>query len=135
MNTQAFRYRLIAAVILAGLCSMPAAAAGEDDMAVVEVTVVKVYGSTSEYLEKLKAIIKVIKKHEPRAEVRIYQAAFAGPMYGQIHISTRYPSFAALAAANPKIIADPEHDRAVEELATVKREILSHYMLRDKTPD
>lgn len=135
MNTQAFRYRLIAAVILAGLCSMPAAAAGEDDMAVVEVTVVKVYGSTSEYLEKLKAIIKVIKKHEPRAEVRIYQVAFAGPMYGQIHISTRYPSFAALAAANPKIIADPEHDRAVEELATVKREILSHYMLRDKTPD
>lgn len=135
MNTQAFRYRLIAAVILAGLCSMPAAAAGEDDLAVVEVTVVKVYGSTSEYLEKLKAIIKVIKKHEPRAEVRIYQAAFAGAMYGQIHISTRYPSFAALAAANPKIIADPEHDRAVEELATVKREILSHYMLRDKTPD
>jgi hypothetical protein len=112
---------------------MPAAA--DDDMAVVEVTVVKVYGSTSEYLEKLKAIIKVIKKHEPRAEVRIYQAAFAGPMYGQIHISTRYPSFAALAAANPKIVADPEHDRAVEELAAVKREILSHYMLRDKTPD
>ena len=67
--------------------------------------------------------------------VAFYQAAFAGPMYGQIHISTRYPSFAALAAANPKIVADPEHDRAVEELAAVKREILSHYMLRDKTPD
>jgi hypothetical protein len=55
-------------------------------------------------------------------------------MYGQIHISTRYPSFAALAAANPKIISDPEHDAAVEELAAVKREIISHYMLRDKIP-
>lgn len=113
---------------------LPSDARGADDMAVVEVTVVKVYGDTSEYLRKVKAIIDVIKKHEPRAEVRIYQAAFAGTNYGQIHISTRYPNFAALAAANPKIIADPEHDRAVEALAEVKREILSHYMLRDRTP-
>lgn len=134
MDKRAFRYKLIATMFLVSLFSLPAAAAGNEDMAVVEVTVVKVYGSTSEYLEKIKAIIEVIKKHEPRAEVRIYQAAFAGPMYGQIHISTRYPSFAALAAANPKIVADPDHDRAVEELAAVKREILSHYMLRDKTP-
>jgi len=134
MTTRTFRFKLIVAMILASLCSLPVAAAGDDAMAVVEVTVVKVYGSTSEYLEKIGAIIKVIKKHEPRAEVRIYQAAFAGPMYGQIHISTRYPSFAALAAANPKIISDPEHDAAVEELAAVKREIISHYMLRDKTP-
>lgn len=113
---------------------LPSDARGADDMAVVEVTVVKVYGDTSEYLRKVKAIIAVINKHEPRAEVRIYQAAFAGTNYGQIHISTRYPNFAALAAANPKIIADPEHDRAVEALAEVKREILSHYMLRDRTP-
>lgn len=111
-----------------------AIAADDSEMAVVEVTVVKVYGSTSEYLKKVKAIIDVIKKHEPRAEVNIYQAAFAGTDYGKIHISTRYPSFAALAAANPKIVADPEHDEAVEALAEVKREIISHYMLRDKTP-
>lgn len=135
MTMQAISFRMIHAVMLACLFSMPAAAEGEDDMAVVEVTVVKVYGSTSEYLEKVKAIIDVIKKHEPRADVRIYQAAFAGPMYGQIHISTRYPSFAALAAANPKIVADPEHERAVEALAAVEREIISHYMLRDKTPN
>lgn len=135
MTMKTFPYRLISAVILACLFSMAAAAEGDDDMAVVEVTVVKVYGSTSEYLAKIKAIIDVIKKHEPRADVRIYQAAFAGPMYGQIHISTRYPSFAALAAANPKIVADPEHERAVEALAEVEREIISHYMLRDKTPN
>ena len=134
MNTRAFRLKLIAVLILAGFYSLSAVAAADDEMAVVEVTVVKVYGSTSEYLKKIGAIIKVIKKHEPRAEVHIYQAAFAGPMYGQIHISTRYPSFAALAAANPKIVSDPEHDAAVEELAAIKREILSHYMLRDKTP-
>lgn len=134
MNMRAFRYKLITTLLLGSLWFLPAAAAGNDDMPVVEVTVVKVYGSTTEYLEKIGAIIKVIKKHEPAAEVRIYQAAFAGPMYGQIHISTRYPSFAALAAANPKIVADPEHDAAVEELAAVKREIISHYMLRDKTP-
>ena len=134
MMMQTFPFRLIAAVMLACLLSMPAAAAGEDDMAVVEVTVVKVYGSTSEYLKKVKGIIEVIKKHEPRAEVHIYQAAFAGTDYGKIHISIRYPSFAALAAANPKIVDDPEHHRAIEELAAVKREILSHYMLRDKTP-
>jgi hypothetical protein len=119
---------------ISGLSFLPATAAGEDDMAVVEVTVVKVYGSTDEYLEKIKGIIDVIMKHEPRAEVHIYQAAFAGTDYGKIHISTRYPSFAALAAANPKIVADPDHHRAIEELAAVKREILSHYMLRDKTP-
>ena len=132
MMMQAFRNRLIAAVFLACLFSMPAVA--QEDGAVVEVTVVKVYGSTSEYLEKVKGIIDVIMKHEPRAEVHIYQAAFAGTDYGKIHISTRYPSFAALAAANPKIVADPEHHQAIEELAAVKREILSHYMLRDKTP-
>jgi len=134
MMMQTFRFKLIAAVILACLFSLPATAAGEDDMAVVEVTVVKVYGSTDEYLEKVKGIIDVIMKHEPRAEVHVYQAAFAGTDYGKIHISTRYPSFAALAAANPKIIADPDHHRAIEELSAVKREILSHYMLRDKTP-
>jgi hypothetical protein len=132
MMMQAFRTRLIAAAILACFFSMPAMAEG--DGAVVEVTVVKVYGSTSEYLEKVKGIIDVIKKHEPRAEVHIYQAAFAGTDYGKIHISTRYPSFAALAAANPKIVDDPDHHRAIEELAAVKREIISHYMLRDKTP-
>jgi len=132
MMIQTIPFRLIAAVILACLLSMPAA--GEDDMAVVEVTVVKVYGSTDEYLKKIKGIIDVIKKHEPRAEVHIYQAAFAGTDYGKIHITTRYPSFAALAAANSKIVDDPDHHRAIEELAAVKREILSHYMLRDKTP-
>jgi hypothetical protein len=135
MNMYTSRYKLLAAVLLASLYSLPSGAAVGDDMPVVEVTVVKVYGSTSEYLEKFKAIIEVIKKHEPRAEVRVYQAAFAGPLYGQIYIQTRYPNFAALAAANPKIVADPDHDRAVEELAAVKRELLSHYMLRDKTPD
>lgn len=138
MNTRTFRFQLrfqlIAALALTGLFALPAVADVGDDMAVVEVTVVKVYGSTSEYLSKFDAIIKVVKKHEPRAEVTVYQAAFAGTMYGQIHIQTRYPNFAALAAANPKIVADPEHDRAVEELAEVKREILAHYMLRDKTP-
>jgi hypothetical protein len=133
MNIQALRYKLIAALILASFCSLPAAAAGADG-AVVEVTVVKVYGSTSEYLEKVKGIIDVIMKHEPRAEVHVYQAAFAGTDYGKIHISTRYPSFAALAAANPKIVDDPEHHAAIEALAAVKREIISHYMLRDKTP-
>lgn len=80
-------------------------------------TIVKVYGSTSEYLSKVKAIFDVIKKHEPRAEPRLYQAAFSGTKYGEIHISTRYPSFAALAAANPKIVNDPEHHRAVAALA------------------
>ncbi len=119
-------------LLVLGLSPLPAN--GAEEMAVVEVTVVKVYGDTGEYLRKVKAIIDVIKKHEPRAEVHIYQAAFAGSDYGKIHISTRYPSFAALAAANPKIIADPEHDRAVEALAEVRREILSHYMLRDRTP-
>lgn len=120
---------------LVSLSWLPTAASAADDMAVVEVTVVKVYGDTGEYLSKVKDIIAVIKKHEPRADVRIYQAAFAGPMYGQIHISTRYPSFAALAAANPKINADPAHHRAIEALAEVEREILSHYMLRDRTPE
>ena len=131
MNTL-FRLKLVTLLMLVGFYSISAIA--DDDMAVVEVTVVKVYGSTSEYLGKIGAIIKVIKKHEPRAVVHIYQAAFAGEQYGQIHISTTYPNFAALAAANPKIVADPEHDKAVEALAEVKREIISHYMMRDKTP-
>ncbi len=122
MNMKTFRYQLITALFLAGICSLPAAAAGDDDMAVVEVTVVKVYGSTSEYLSNFDAIIKVVKKHEPRAEVKVYQAAFAGPMYGQIHIQTRYPSFAALAAANPKIVADPEHDRARDPVRPAGRD-------------
>ena len=131
---QAFPLRVIHAVMLACLFSVPVAAEGEDE-AVIEVTVVKVHGSTSEYLSKVKAILDVIKKHEPRAEPRVYQAAFSGTTYGEIHISTRYPSFAALAAANPKIVNDPDHHRAIEELAAVDREIISHYMLRDKTPE
>ena len=133
MTIRAIPFRLFQAVILACLVSTPALAEDETE-AVVEVTVVKVYGSTSEYLSKVRAILDVIIKHEPRAEPRVYQAAFAGTNYGEIHISTRYPSFAALAAANPKIVADPEHERAVEALAEVDREIISHYMLRDKTP-
>ena len=90
MMMQTFPFRLIAAVIMACLLSMPVAAADEE--AVVEVTVVKIYGSTDEYLSKVKGIIDVIMKHEPRAEVHIYQAAFAGTDYGKVHISTRYPN-------------------------------------------
>lgn len=123
------------AVALVAVSLISTAWAEDDEEAVVEVTVVKVHGSTSEYLSKVRAILDVIIKHEPRAEPRVYQAAFAGSNYGEIHISTRYPSFAALAAANPKIVADPEHERAVEALAEVDREIISHYMLRDKTPE
>lgn len=134
MTMRSFSFRLMQALALAWVFSAPAAAQGEQE-AVIEVTVVKVYGSTSEYLSKVRAILDVILKHEPRAEPRVYQAAFAGTNYGEIHISTRYPSFAALAAANPKIVADPEHERAVEALAEVDREIISHYMLRDKTPE
>lgn len=130
---KAFPLRVIQAVMFACLFSVQAFAEGEEE-AVIEVTVVKVYGSTSEYLSKVKAILDVIKKHEPRAEPRVYQAAFSGTTYGEIHISTRYPSFAALAAANPKIVNDPDHHKAIEELAAVDREIISHYMLRDKTP-
>lgn len=122
----------MAGLFLALFFTMPASA--QDAEPVVEVTVVKIYGSTDEYLSKVKGIIDVIMKHEPRAEVHIYQAAFAGTDYGKVHISTTYPSFAALAAANPKIVADPDHHKALDELAAVKREIISHYMLRDKTP-
>lgn len=124
--------RLVLAILALALST--GAWAQDEEEAVVEVTVVKVHGSTSEYLSKVRAILDVIIKHEPRAEPRVYQAAFAGSNYGEIHISTRYPSFAALAAANPKIVADPEHERAVEALAEVDRAIISHYMLRDKTP-
>ena len=134
MTIQAVPFRMIAAVLLACLISMPAMSDGHEE-AVIEVTVVKVHGSTSEYLSKVGAILEVIRKHEPRAEPRVYQAAFAGDKYGLIHISTRYPSFAALAAANPKIVNDPDHHKAIEALAAVDREIISHYMLRDKTPD
>ena len=133
MKLRALQIRLFTAVVMTSLLSLTAVAK-DDDMAVVEVTVVKVYGSSSEYIKKYAAMIDVIKKHEPRAEVHVYQAAFAGTKYGLIHLSTRYPSFAALAAANPKLVADPEHDRVIEELADIKREIVSHYMLRDKTP-
>ena len=125
--------KFIPVVLLASFFSLPAGAEGEDE-AVIEVTVVRVYGSTDEYFSKVGAILDVIRKHEPRAEPRVYQAAFAGEKYGEIHISTRYPSFAALAAANPKIVADPDHHTAIEALAAVDREIVSHYMLRDKTP-
>ena len=135
MRVQKFPLNSLLALMLAFSLALPAAANDEDGGPVVEVTVVKVYGSMSEYLDKVRAIIAVIKKHEPRADVRIYQAAFAGPMYGQVHISTRYPNFAALAAANPKINADPDHHKAVDDLASVRREIISHYMLRDKTPN
>lgn len=133
MTIRSIPGRLVQALMLACVLSGPAAAEGEEE-AVIEVTVVRVHGSTSEYLSKVKAVLDVIIKHEPRAEPRVYQAAFAGTNYGEIHISTRYPSFAALAAANPKIVADPEHERAVDALAEVDREIISHYMLRDKTP-
>jgi len=134
MKLNALRIRIIATVIFASLLSLTAVAQDELGGPVVEVTVVKVHGSTSEYLKKYSAMIDVIKKHEPRAEVTVYQAAFAGTKYGLLHLSTRYPNFAALAVANPKIVADPEHDRVIEELADIKREIVSHYMLRDRTP-
>ena len=134
MKLPALQIRLIVAVVLTSFLNLTAAAQDELGGPVVEVTVVKVHGSSSEYLKKDKSMIDVIMKHEPRAEVTVYQAAFAGTKYGLLHLSTRYPNFAALATANPKIVADPEHDRVIEELADIKREIVSHYMLRDRTP-
>ncbi|MEM9208843.1 MAG: hypothetical protein AAGA61_06330 [Pseudomonadota bacterium] len=134
MKRRAHIFGVLQALVLACVLAVPAAAEGEDE-AVIEVTVVKIYGSTDEYLSKVGAILDVIRKHEPRAEPRVYQSAFSGTDYGRIHISTRYPSFAALAAANPKIVNDPDHHKAIEALAAVDREIISHYMLRDKTPN
>lgn len=134
MKLKAIAVRIFAVFVIVSWAWASASAQDGADMPVVEVTVVKIYGSTSEYLEKYKAMIDVIERIEPRAEVTVYQAAFAGTEYGLLHLSTRYPSFAALAAANPRLVADPEHDRVIEELAGIKREIVSHYMLRDRTP-
>ncbi len=73
MKLQALQNRLFAAVILTSLFSLTAVAEDDIDMPVVEVTVVKVYGSISEYLKKYRAMIDVIKKHEPRAEVHVFR--------------------------------------------------------------
>lgn len=88
----------------------------------------------NEDLNKGRAILGVTLDYEPGAESSVCQAAFAGTNCGEIKISHCYLSFAAPAVANPGIVADPKHEHALEALVEVDREVISHTMVRGKTP-
>jgi len=93
---------------------------------VAQVTTVEVPGAnTAKYVAAVKALIPLITKHSPNAEVRIWQATIAGTASNRISVVVEYPSLAAWAEGGPKLTADPEFHKALRNFEGLGRKILS----------
>ncbi|GMR23200.1 MAG: hypothetical protein BMS9Abin37_1610 [Acidobacteriota bacterium] len=93
---------------------------------VAQVTTVEVPGAnTAKYVTAVKALIPLINKHSPNAEVRIWQATVAGTSSNRISVVVEYPSLAAWAEGGPKLAADPEFHGALRKFEGMGRKILS----------
>jgi hypothetical protein len=91
-----------------------------------QVTTVEVPGAnTAEYVAAVKALIPVIKKHGPEAEMRVWQAAIAGTASNRISVVVEFPSLAAWAESTPKVTADPDYHSALRRFEGMGREIIS----------
>ena len=93
---------------------------------VAQVTTLEVPADkTADYVEALKTLIPILRKHSPRSNTRIWQATVAGSASNRITVIVEFPSMLAWAERGPKMNADPAYKKALEVFEGMERRILS----------
>lgn len=101
---------------------------------VVAVITVEVTGGLDQYLSYVKRLTAISAKHDA-GELQVFRATYAGPNTNTVFVTLEYPSHAALAAAQAKLDADPDWQKAFQELQkSGVRSVVSRSLLENITP-
>ncbi len=107
--------RLTLALFVLGMAS----AAFAQKTTVLRVVVVKT-DNVAAYLQQVEKGKEIIKKIGGQADIRVWQARFAGPEAGSIAVGIEYPSMAAFAADMAKIGSSSEYQAWLKGLDKVR---------------
>lgn len=101
----------------------PISAAGPASAAnptVVRVVVVET-DNLSAYLKELERGKAMLKRLGSPAEIRVFQARFAGPDAGAVVVTVEFPSLAALVESDAKVEADAEYTAWIKGLDKLRK--------------
>jgi len=113
------RNAAIAAVILLLVCAASSAAFAQK-ATVLRVVVVKT-DSPAAYTQELEKGKQIMKSLGIPANIRVFQARFAGPEAGAVVASIEYPSMAALAEADAKLNASADYQAWIKGLDKIRK--------------
>lgn len=104
------------AIMLAVSAAAVAEAQADQRRPVRDVVVAEVNGDLAGFLDRMKRIDGVNRRLALGAELRVFQATFAGRQTGEIYVYWELPSFMSFAEAETKLHADPEYRAILAEL-------------------
>lgn len=120
----------LAASLLAG----PAVAQTGQHRPVRDVVIADVNGDLAGFLDRMRRIEGVNKRLQLGAELRVFQATFAGKQTGEVYVYWELPTFQRFAEAETKLHDDPEYRAILAELAAAGQRFTSELLTIDITP-
>ncbi len=99
---------LAAAAVLFALLAPAATHATDQTRPALDVIVADTAGDLDGFLDRMKRIEGVAERLGLAATLRVFQATFAGPRNGEVHVYWELPSFIAFADAETKLHKDAE---------------------------
>lgn len=126
------RIGLIVALASAGVTA--AEAQTDKRRPVRDVIVADANGDLAGFLERMKQIDGVNKRLGLGAELRIFQATFAGKQAGEIYVYWELPSFVGFAEAETQLHDDPEFLAILAEMAKAGQRFTSELLAIEITP-
>lgn len=123
-------------LMVALMVAAATAAEGQTDQRrpVRDVIVADVNGDLEGFLDRMKRIDGVNKRLGLGAELRVFQATFAGKQAGEIYVYWELPSFVGFAEAETKLHADPEFRAILAEMAKAGQRFTSELLAIEITP-
>ncbi len=85
------------------------------------------------YVQEIERGKAMLKRLGSRAEIRIWQARFAGPQAGTVVVSVEFPSLTAFAEDDAKVSADSEYQTWLKGLDKI-RKIVSDSLYNELSP-
>jgi hypothetical protein len=109
----------MAVVFLLVVCAMSSAALAQK-ATVLRVVVVKT-DNPAAYAQEIEKGKQLMKSIGIQAQIRVWQARFAGPEAGAVVVSIEYPSMAAFAEADAKASASSDYQTWLKGLDKLRK--------------
>ena len=116
-NRRHMNWRALAAAAMLCTFAMPEAVQATDQTRpALDVIVADTAGDLDGFLDRMKRIEGVAKRLGLPATLRVFQATFAGPRNGEVHVYWELPSFIAFAEAETRLHEDAEFFAILAEM-------------------
>jgi hypothetical protein len=126
-----------AVVLVALMAGVPAVAAGQGTdqrRPIRDVLVADVNGDLAGFLDRIKRIEGVNRRLGLGAELRVFQATFAGRQTGEVYVYWELPSFHRFAEAETRLHDDPEYRAILAEMVAAGQRFTSELLTVEITP-